>query len=512
MTVLNQVATWWFRKRIHQMELFMRYPHDVQQEVLQRLLQHAQDTRWGQTYDYRHIKDPESFSRNVPLSTYEDLTPWIQSMMQGEVSVLWPGEIKWFAKSSGTTNDRSKYIPVSEEALQDCHYKGAKDLLSVYCNLRPEAALFEGKCLTIGGSQAINPLNTQSFTGDLSALLMHNQPFWANMVRTPDLEIALMDDWEPKIQRIIEETRHEVVTNMAGVPSWLLLLCRRMLEFTGKSNMLEIWPRMEVYFHGGVGFHPYRNQFKALFPSDAVWYLETYNASEGFLGLANEAHTDEMLLMLDYGIYYEFIPLEDLHESSPSAIPLHQVVVGRSYAVVISTNSGLWRYQIGDTITFTSSSPYKFRILGRTRSFINAFGEELMAENAETAIARAAQSCRAEIRDYTAAPMFLDQGHVGLHQWLIEFESPPDELARFSQILDEELRKINSDYDAKRHKNLALMEPQIIALPDGTFYKWLQSRNKLGGQHKVPRLVNHREIADSVLALLQRPTGQHNPI
>ena len=485
----------------------MRYPHDVQWEILQKLTHQARDTRWGQTYEYSSIKDPETYAKNVPLNTYEDLAPWIQSMMQGEISVLWPGEIKWFAKSSGTTNDRSKYIPVSEEALQDCHYKGAKDLLSIYCNLRPKATLFEGKCLTIGGSQAINPLNSHSYTGDLSALLMHNQPFWANIVRTPELEVALMEDWEHKIQRIVQETRHETVTNMAGVPTWILLLCRRMLEISDKSNMLEIWPRMEVYFHGGVGFHPYRNQFKSLFPSDSVWYIETYNASEGFLGLANEPHSDEMLLMLDYGIYYEFIPLETMDSQPLAAIPLHQVMVGRSYAVVITTNSGLWRYQIGDTITFTCTSPYKFRILGRTRSFINAFGEELMAENAEYGIGYAAQCCRAEIRDYTAAPLFLEQGHVGHHQWLIEFESPPDDLSRFTQILDEALRKVNSDYDAKRHKNLALLEPQIIVLPTGTFYRWLQSRNKLGGQHKVPRLVNHREIADSVLEILHQETG-----
>jgi len=485
----------------------MRYPHDVQWEILQKLTHQARDTRWGQTYEYSSIKDPETYAKNVPLNTYEDLAPWIQSMMQGEISVLWPGEIKWFAKSSGTTNDRSKYIPVSEEALQDCHYKGAKDLLSIYCNLRPKATLFEGKCLTIGGSQAINPLNSHSYTGDLSALLMHNQPFWANIVRTPELEVALMEDWEHKIQRIVQETRHETVTNMAGVPTWILLLCRRMLEISDKSNMLEIWPRMEVYFHGGVGFHPYRNQFKSLFPSDSVWYIETYNASEGFLGLANEPHSDEMLLMLDYGIYYEFIPLETMDSQPLAAIPLHQVMVGRSYAVVITTNSGLWRYQIGDTITFTCTSPYKFRILGRTRSFINAFGEELMAENAEYGIGYAAQCCRAEVRDYTAAPLFLEQGHVGHHQWLIEFESPPDDLSRFTQILDEALRKVNSDYDAKRHKNLALLEPQIIVLPTGTFYRWLQSRNKLGGQHKVPRLVNHREIADSVLEILHQETG-----
>jgi len=486
------------------MELFMRYPHDVQNEVLQRLLAKAKTTAWGEQYGYANLQGPQDFAEKVPLNTYEDLFPWIQRSMEGESSVLWPGDIRWFAKSSGTTNDRSKFIPVSEAALQDCHFKGAKDLLSVYCNRRPDNAIFEGKCLTIGGSQAINPLNSNSYTGDLSALLMHNQPFWADFIRTPDLSVALMDDWEKKMDRIIEETIKENVTNMAGVPTWILLICRQILERTGKQNMLEIWPRMEVYFHGGVGFHPYRAQFQRLFPSEQTWYLETYNASEGFFGLALEPHRDEMLLMLDYGIYYEFIPLEEIDDPQPTVLRLDQVQTQRAYALVISTNSGLWRYQIGDTVTFTSTQPYTIRVLGRTRSFINAFGEELMAENAETAIGAASKACGAQVRDYTAAPLFLEQGHAGLHQWLIEFETAPDNLQRFVQILDENLRLCNSDYDAKRHKNLALLEPEVVVLPEGTFYQWLASRNKLGGQHKVPRLANHREIVEAILAQINK--------
>ncbi len=489
------------------MELFMRYPHDVQNEVLQRLLAKAKTTAWGEQYDYANLQGPHDFAEQVPLNTYEDLFPWIQRSMEGESSVLWPGEIRWFAKSSGTTNDRSKFIPVSESALQDCHFKGAKDLLSVYCNLRPDNALFEGKCLTIGGSQAINPLNTNSFTGDLSALLMHNLPFWADFIRTPDLSVALMGDWEQKMDRIIQETLKENVTNMAGVPTWILLICRQILEKTGKQNMLEIWPNMEVYFHGGVGFHPYRAQFHRLFPSDKTWYLETYNASEGFFGLALEPHRDEMLLMLDYGIYYEFIPLEEIDHAKPTVLRLDQVQTQQAYALVISTNSGLWRYQVGDTVTFTSTQPYTIRVLGRTRSFINAFGEELMAENAETAIGAASKACGAQVRDYTAAPLFLEQGHAGLHQWLIEFETAPDNLQRFVQILDENLRLSNSDYDAKRHKNLALLEPEVVVLPEGSFYRWLASRNKLGGQHKVPRLANHREIVEAILTQIK----QDNP-
>ena len=489
------------------MELFMRYPHDVQNEVLQRLLTKAKTTAWGEQYGYANLQGPQDFAEKVPLNTYENLFPWIQRSMEGESSVLWPGEIRWFAKSSGTTNDRSKFIPVSESALQDCHFKGAKDLLSVYCNLRPDNALFEGKCLTIGGSQAINPLNSNSYTGDLSALLMHNQPFWADFIRTPDLSVALMGDWEQKMDRIIEETIKENVTNMAGVPTWILLICRQILERTGKQNMLEIWPNMEVYFHGGVGFHPYRAQFQRLFPSEHTWYLETYNASEGFFGLALEPHRDEMLLMLDYGIYYEFIPLEEIDDPQPTVLRLDQVQTKRAYALVISTNSGLWRYQVGDTVTFTSTQPYTIRVLGRTRSFINAFGEELMAENAETAIGAASKACGAQVRDYTAAPLFLEQGHAGLHQWLIEFETAPDNLQRFVQILDENLRLCNSDYDAKRHKNLALLEPEVVVLPEGSFYRWLASRNKLGGQHKVPRLANHREIVEAILTQIK----QDNP-
>jgi hypothetical protein len=487
---------------MHQMELFMRYPHDVQDEVLQKLISKAKNTAWGELYGYSQIQSPQDFAEKVPLSTYEDLFPWIQRCMEGESSVLWPGDIRWFAKSSGTTNDRSKFIPVSEAALQDCHYKGAKDLLSVYCNRRPDNALFEGKCLTIGGSQSINPLNSNSYTGDLSALLMHNQPFWADFIRTPDLSVALMGDWEQKMERIVADTIKENVTNMAGVPTWILLICRQMLAMTGKKNMLEIWPDMEVYFHGGVGFHPYRAQFQQLFPSPETWYLETYNASEGFFGLALEPHRDEMLLMLDYGIYYEFIPLEELDLENPTVLRLDQVQTQRGYAMVISTNSGLWRYQIGDTVTFTSTQPYTVRVLGRTRSFINAFGEELMAENAETAIEAASKACGAQVRDYTAAPLFLEQGQAGRHQWLIEFETVPDSLPRFAQILDEHLRQNNSDYDAKRHKNLALLEPEILQLPEGTFYQWLASRNKLGGQHKIPRLANHRDLVDDLLALV----------
>lgn len=482
------------------MELFMRYPHDVQNEVLQKLIFKAKNTAWGELYGYSQIQGPHDFAEKVPLSTYEDLFPWIQRSMEGESSVLWPGDIRWFAKSSGTTNDRSKFIPVSEAALQDCHYKGAKDLLSVYCNRRPDNALFEGKCLTIGGSQSINPLNSNSYTGDLSALLMHNQPFWADFIRTPDLSVALMGDWEQKMERIVADTVKENVTNMAGVPTWILLICRQMLAMTGKKNMLEIWPDMEVYFHGGVGFHPYRAQFQQLFPSPKTWYLETYNASEGFFGLALEPHQDEMLLMLDYGIYYEFIPLEEIDLENPTVLRLDQVQTQRGYAMVISTNSGLWRYQIGDTVTFTSTQPYTVRVLGRTRSFINAFGEELMAENAETAIEAASKACGAQVRDYTAAPLFLEQGQAGRHQWLIEFETVPDSLPRFAQILDEHLRQNNSDYDAKRHKNLALLEPEILPLPEGTFYQWLASRNKLGGQHKIPRLANHRDLVDALLA------------
>jgi len=502
MSVLNAVFSWFMKKRIHQMELFMKYPIEVQEDVRRRLIDAAENTVWGRSYGYSSIRTAQQFSERVPISTYEDLQPFIERIMRGEQQVLWPSEIRWFAKSSGTTNDRSKYIPVSEEALEDCHYKAGKDLLSMYCNLNPETRLFTGKGLTIGGSHQISQLNSDTYTGDLSAVLMQNLPFWAEFIRTPELSVALLEKWEEKVVRIGTDTMKQDVTNIAGVPTWIIVLFRWMLETTGKQHMHEIWPNLEVYFHGGVSFNPYREQFKALIPGSKMHYIETYNASEGFFGMADQSDTDEMLLMLDYGIYFEFMDPVDVGRASAKTLTLEEVECDKVYAVIISTNAGLWRYLIGDTIRFTSLNPFRFKISGRTKQYINAFGEELMVENAEQGLKAACEASGATIRDYSAGPVFLSRANKGGHEWLIEFEVPPADLDYFREVLDSRMRALNSDYDAKRQNDLALVAPKIQLLPEGTFYKWMKKRGKLGGQNKVPRLANDRKFIDDILSML----------
>ena len=422
--------------------------------------------------------------------------------MSGEQNILWPSEIKWFAKSSGTTNDRSKFIPVSEESLEECHFKGGKDLLSMYCNNRPDTRIFTGKCLVLGGSHQINQLNADSCFGDLSAVLIKNLPFWAEFYRTPDMSIALMDNFEEKVEKMARATIDVNVTNISGVPTWNIVLAKRILEITGKDNLLEVWPNLEFYFHGAVNFNPYREQFKKLIPSNDMYYLETYNASEGFFGIPDQSDSEEMLLMLDYGIYYEFLPMEDLHKENPKTLRLDEVELHKNYALIISTNAGLWRYMIGDTIKFTSLSPHRIQITGRTKHFINAFGEELIIDNAEKGLSKACKETGAIIRDYTACPIYFQGNEAGGHEWIIEFEKKPDDLERFTDLMDQTLREINSDYDAKRFKDMALGRPLVHLAPDGTFYEWMKSRGKLGGQHKVPRLANDRGYVDEILKLL----------
>lgn len=502
MTIVNSIFTWIMKKRMHQIELFIKYPHDVQDEWFQTLISSAQNTQWGKKYDYSSIYNQDQFKERVPIQNYESLKPYIEKMMNGEQNVLWPSEIKWFAKSSGTTNDRSKFIPVSEEALEECHFKGGKDLLSMYCNNRPDARIFTGKCLVLGGSHQINQFNTDSCYGDLSAVLIKNLPFWAEFYRTPDMSIALMDNFEEKVEKIARVTIDVNVTNIAGVPTWNLVLAKRILEITGKNNLLEIWPNLEFYFHGAVNFNPYREQFKKLIPSDDMYYLETYNASEGFFGIQDQPNSEEMLLMLDYGIYYEFLPMEDLYAENPKTLRLDQVQLNKNYALIISTNAGLWRYMIGDTIKFTSLAPHRIQITGRTKHFINAFGEELIIDNAEKGLAKACLETQAIIRDYTACPIYFKGNEVGGHEWIIEFEQKPDDIERFTDLLDQTLREVNSDYDAKRFKNMALRRPLVHLAPDGTFYQWMKNRGKLGGQHKVPRLANDRTYVDEILKLL----------
>lgn len=422
-------------------------------------------------------------------------------MLQGEQNILWSSEIKWFAKSSGTTNDRSKFIPVSPESLEECHYKGGKDLLSIYCNNRPNAQIFSGKILTLGGSHQVTQSGDISF-GDLSAVLLKNLPLWAEYLRTPELAITLIENYEEKIEKIAQATIGVNVTNMAGVPTWTVVLAKRLMELTGKSNLLEIWPHLELYVHGAVNFTPYREQFKKLIPSDTMYYMETYNASEGFFGIQDQSNSEEMLLMLDYGIYYEFLPMENFGEESPKTYGLHEVELHKNYALIISTNGGLWRYAIGDTIKFTSLSPFRIQITGRTKHFINAFGEEVIIDNAEKALAKACAETHAAIRDYTACPIYFQGNDAGGHEWIIEFEQAPSNLDQFVDTLDNTLREVNSDYDAKRFKDMALRRPTVHVAKEGTFYNWLKQRGKLGGQHKVPRLANERKYVEEILGMM----------
>lgn len=487
---------------MHQIELFVKYPYDVQDEWFQNLISSAQHTEWGKTHGYASIYTQDQFKERVPIQNYDTLKPYIERMLVGEQNVLWPSEIKWFAKSSGTTSDRSKFIPVSEESLEECHFKGGKDLLTMYCDNRPDTKIFTGKCLVLGGSHQINQLNADSCYGDLSAVLIKNLPFWAEFYRTPDMSIALMDNFEEKVEKMAQATIGVNVTNISGVPTWNLVLAKRVLEITGKDNLLEVWPNLEFYFHGAVNFSPYREQFKKLIPSDQMYYMETYNASEGFFGIQDQPNSEEMLLMLDYGIYYEFLPVEDLHAENPKTLSLGEVELNKNYALIISTNAGLWRYMIGDTIKFTSLSPHRLRITGRTKHFINAFGEELIIDNAEKGLSRACQETNAIIRDYTACPIYFKGNDAGGHEWIIEFDQRPDDIEKFTDLLDNTLREINSDYDAKRYKDMALRRPLIHVAEDGVFYDWMKNRGKLGGQHKVPRLANDRTYVDEILKML----------
>lgn len=488
------------KKRIHQIDLFKKYPHEVQEELFHNLIDTAKNTEWGKTYGYKNIDSVKEFQERVPVSTYEDLFPYIEKVLKGEQNVLWPSKVEWLAKSSGTTNARSKFIPVTPESLEDCHYKGGKDMLSIYVNNYPDTKLFTGKALSIGGSHRPSEYNSKVSCGDVSAVIMQNLPIWAEAMRTPPLKVALMDNWEEKIEKMVEVTVPENVTSLSGVPTWTYVLLKRILEVTGKSNILEVWPNLELFTHGAVAFGPYRQLFKEIIPSGQMHYLEVYNASEGFFGIQDQRNTeDEMLLMLDYGVYYEFIPMDQFEEEHPKILTLDQVELGKNYALVISTNAGLWRYKIGDTIRFTSLSPYRIKISGRTKHFINAFGEEVIVENAEVAITEACNTTGAIISNFTAAPVYMESGKRGGHEWLIEFEKEPDSLQRFTQVLDDTLRQVNSDYDAKRQKDIALQEPIVHAVPQGTFMSWLRHKGKLGGQNKIPRLSNTREYLEEIM-------------
>lgn len=502
MTIINSVFNWFMKKRMHQIELFQKYPNAVQDEWFEQLIAAAENTEWGRQYHYRDIENLRQFKERVPIQNYDTLKPYIERMLAGEQNILWGSEIKWFAKSSGTTNDRSKFIPVSEESLEECHFKGGKDMLTLFVNNRPDGQIFDGKVLTLGGSHQINSINADASFGDLSAVLMKNMPLWAQFYRVPHLDIALLENFEEKIEKMALATIDANVTCLSGVPTWNILLFKRILEITGKNNLLEVWPNLEVYFHGAVNFTPYREQFRKLIPMDNMYYLETYNASEGFFGIQDLEGRTDMLLMLDYGVFYEFLPIENLDKDQPETLTLDEVELDKNYALIITTNAGLWRYLIGDTIRFTSLSPYRIQVTGRTKHFINAFGEEVIIDNAERALNEACKQTGAIISEYTAAPIYFTDTKTCGHEWLIEFEKRPAEFERFVDLLDATLRNINSDYDAKRFKDMALQRPLVRAVPKGTFFNWMRERGKLGGQNKVPRLANNREYIDSILKVM----------
>jgi hypothetical protein len=497
LTIINSFASWVLKQRIHQIELFLKYPNEVQEELLMNLVQSSRNTILGRQYDYNSINSYATFAKRIPISTYEDLQPLIERTRQGEQNVFWEEPIKWFAKSSGTTNAKSKFIPVSNEALEDCHYKGSKDLLCMYLNNNEDSELFLGKSLRLGGSSQIYEDN-DTFFGDLSAILIENMPIWAEYSSTPSSKISLMSEWETKIAAIISETKNENVTSFAGVPSWMLMLMNKMLEETGKGNLLEIWPNLEVYFHGGVNFEPYREQYQKIVPKKDFKYYEIYNASEGFFAIQDLNNSCDLLLMLDYGIFYEFIPMDTFEMPNQKIIPLADVELFKNYALVITTNSGLWRYLIGDTVRFTSLNPYRIRVTGRTKHHINVFGEELMVENTDQAIAKACKLTNTQVVDYTVAPVFMEGKEKGAHEWMIEFKVNPDDINQFQKALDEAIQSLNSDYEAKRYNNMTLNPLLINVARKNLFYDWLKDRDKLGGQHKIPRLSNQREYLEQL--------------
>lgn len=498
-TPINAIISTRMQQRHRVIRHYMENPREVQMQQLSHLLSKAKNTLWGKAHGFGRIKDYETFCQNVPLQEYEDVLPFIDRIRAGEQNILWPTHIKWFAKSSGTTSQRSKFIPVSQEAIEQCHFRGGKDLLSVYCTYRPDTRVFNGLSLRLGGSTTFNSKNHETYYGDLSAILIENLPFWVEIRSTPNQSIALMEEWESKLNKIVDRAITQNITSLFGVSSWMLLLCKLVKEKTGADNLLDVWPNMELYGHGGVSFGPYRKQFQEMFPGPQVTYLESYNASEGIFAMQDQVPSVGMLLMLNLGIFFEFIPMTEYHGKDSRTVPLWEVEKGVNYAMVISTNSGLWRYIIGDTVKFTSTQPYRIEISGRTKLFINAFGEEVIIDNAEKAIAEACTLTEAEITDFTAAPRYIQNGHNGAHEWLIEFKKQPTSLDQFASALDAALRQINSDYDAKRHKDMALAMPQIHLAKTGLFYNWLKDKGKLGGQHKIPRLCNDRYYLDELL-------------
>ncbi len=500
MSLLSPAISSLARSRYWRIKAWKDNPLDAQREVLQELVTAAQYTEFGRKYHFSELFNVRDFKNAVPIHEYNDLKPCIERIMNGEQDILWNTPVHWFAKSSGTTSDKSKFIPISDESLQDGHYKASKDVLTLYYQFNPQSALLTGKGLVVGGSHSISPVNEEAQYGDLSAVLLQNSPFWGHWLRTPDLSIALMDEWEEKIERLAHSTMNENVTSLSGVPTWTLVLLRRILKIKGKQHICDVWPSLEVYMHGGVSFTPYKEQFQKIIGKN-IHYLEMYNASEGFIAAQETPADDGMLLFTDHGIFFEFMPVTELGKKNPHTLGLHQVEAGKNYAPVISTNGGLWRYLLGDTVQFTSLNPFRIKVTGRVRHFINAFGEELIVDNADFAIAAASEMTGSVVNDYTAAPVYFSEHSNGAHEWLIEFETPPRSLEQFTEELDKALKNINSDYEAKRHKNIALRMPLVHALPKGLFNEWLRLKGKLGGQHKIPRLSNDRKLLEEILQL-----------
>jgi hypothetical protein len=496
--LFHSIASWALKKRITQIELFVKYPNETQQEVLIKLLNTAKNTEIGKKYKFNSIENYEDFKNRLPIVKYEEISKSIERCRQGEQNIFWPSPIKWFAKSSGTTNSKSKFIPVSTESLEDCHYKAGKDMLSLYLNNNKDSQLMVGKCLRLGGSGELYE-NNNSYFGDLSAIFIDNLPFWAELGSTPSNKVSLMTEWESKMEAIISETLNEKVTSLAGMPSWMFVLLQNALKRKKVKKISDIWPNIEVYFHGGVNFKPYKNQFENLFNDKQLKFYEIYNASEGFFAIQDQNNSSELLLMLDYGIFYEFLSMDSFNDLKQNIIPLWEVKVGINYALVITTNAGLWRYLIGDTIKFTTLKPYRIKITGRTKHFINVFGEELIIENAEEAISLSAKEFSVSIINYTVGPVFMKKNSKGGHEWLIEFDKPPKNIEYFSIFLDKKLKELNSDYEAKRYKSMTLKKPLITIAKKNLFYEWLSSINKLGGQNKIPRLSNSRNYIDSLL-------------
>jgi len=504
MKLLSPAISRFARLRLWSIEQWLNDPVSTQFTVWQDLIAAGQYTEFGRQFHFSEIQSLQDFKERIPIQDYESLKPYIERMMQGEENVLWNTPINWFAKSSGTTSDKSKFIPVSEESLKENHFKGSKDILSLYYVSHPESDLLTGKGLVIGGSHQISNINDDVHYGDLSAVVLQNSPFWSNWIRTPDLSIALMDEWESKIEQLAKATIHENVTSMAGVPTWLIVLLRRILEITGKSTISEVWPGLELYMHGGVSFVPYKKQFEKLIGKQ-INYLEVYNASEGFFAGQDDIDKEGMLLMCDHGIFYEFMPVYEF-DGDRKTIQLDEVEIGKNYALVITTAGGLWRYLVGDTIQFTSLDPFRIKVSGRLKHYINAFGEEVIVDNTDKAIAIASEKTNAVVNDYTAAPVYFSEGNNGAHEWLIEFEKEPADLNQFIYELDAALKSINSDYEAKRHKDIALRMPVVKAVPKNTFNNWLNSKGKLGGQHKVPRLSNDRTFLDEIIVFASMPS------